>query len=102
MKVGYGLLTAFYTHPGEKDNLVKILLEAAEALADYNTCIQYIISESETEADTVFVSEIWIDKGHHAASLDNPAVQESIARAKPMIKEIKQIQELDILGGKGV
>ncbi|EAC7102993.1 antibiotic biosynthesis monooxygenase [Listeria monocytogenes] len=102
MKVGYGLLTAFYTHPGEKDNLVKILLEAAEALADYNTCIQYIISESETEADTVFVSEIWIDKGHHAASLDNLAVQETIARAKPMIKEIKQIQELDILGGKGV
>ncbi|EAC7342293.1 antibiotic biosynthesis monooxygenase, partial [Listeria monocytogenes] len=32
----------------------------------------------------------------------NPAVQEIIARAKPMIKEIKQIQELDILGGKGV
>ncbi|CCQ20517.1 Undefined function [Listeria monocytogenes] len=30
MKVGYGLLTAFYTHPGE---------------------------------DTVFVSEIWVDKG---------------------------------------
>ncbi|EAV9867973.1 antibiotic biosynthesis monooxygenase [Listeria monocytogenes] len=102
MKVGYGLLTAFYTHPGEKDNLVKILLEAAEALADYNTCIQYIVSESETEADTVFVSEIWVDKGHHAASLDNPAVLETIARAKPMIKEIKQIQELDILGGKGV
>ncbi|EAE7386919.1 TPA_asm: antibiotic biosynthesis monooxygenase [Listeria monocytogenes] len=102
MKVGYGLLTAFYTHPGEKDNLVKILLEAAEALDDYNTCIQYIISESETEADTVFVSEIWVDKGHHAASLDNSAVQEIIARAKPMMKEIKQIQELDILGGKGV
>lgn len=35
-------------------------------------------------------------------SLDNPAVQETIKRAKPMIKEIKQIQELDILGGKGV
>ncbi|EAE6382968.1 antibiotic biosynthesis monooxygenase [Listeria monocytogenes] len=102
MKVGYGLLTAFYTHPGEKDNLVKILLEAAEALDDYNTCIQYIISESEPEADTVLVSEIWVDKGHHAASLDNPAVQETIKRAKPMIKEIKQIQELDILGGKGV
>ncbi|EIN5667180.1 antibiotic biosynthesis monooxygenase [Listeria monocytogenes] len=102
MKVGYGLLTAFYTHPGEKDNLVKILLEVAEALDEYNTCIQYIVSESETEADTVFVSEIWVDKGHHAASLDNPAVQETIARAKPMIKEIKQIQELDILGGKGV
>ncbi|EAC9068859.1 antibiotic biosynthesis monooxygenase [Listeria monocytogenes] len=102
MKVGYGLLTAFYTHPGEKDNLVKILLEAAEALDDYNTCIQYIISDSETEADMVFVSEIWVDKGHHAASLDNPAVQETIKRAKPMIKEIKQIQELDILGGKGV
>lgn len=66
MKVGYGLLTAFYTHPGEKDNLVKILLEAAEALDDYNTCIQYIVSESETEVDTVFVSEIWVDKGHHA------------------------------------
>lgn len=30
MKVGYGLLTAFYTHPGERDHLVKILLEAAE------------------------------------------------------------------------
>ncbi|EAG9220379.1 monooxygenase [Listeria monocytogenes] len=102
MKVGYGLLTAFYTHPGEKDNLVKILLEAAEALDDYNTCIQYIVSESETEVDTVFVSEIWVDEGHHAASLDNPAVQETIVCAKPMIKEIKQIQELDILGGKGV
>ncbi|AEO03189.1 TPA: antibiotic biosynthesis monooxygenase [Listeria monocytogenes] len=102
MKVGYGLLTAFYTHPGEKDNLVKILLEAAEALDDYNTCIQYIVNESETEPDTVFVSEIWVDKGHHKASLDNPAVKETIKRAKPMIKEIKQIQELDILGGKGV
>ncbi|HDU7437162.1 putative quinol monooxygenase [Listeria monocytogenes] len=102
MKVGYGLLTAFYTHPGERDHLVKILLEAAESLEEYNTCIQYIVSESENEADTVFVSEIWVDKGHHAASLDNPAVQKKIKRAKPMIKEIKQIQELDILGGKGV
>ncbi|EDO1180176.1 antibiotic biosynthesis monooxygenase [Listeria innocua] len=102
MKVGYGLLTAFYTHPGEKDNLVKILLEAAEGLDDYNTCIQYIVSESETEPDTVFVSEIWVDKEHHKASLDNPAVQETIKRAKPLIKDIKQIQELDILGGKGI
>ncbi|MBC2138314.1 putative quinol monooxygenase [Listeria innocua] len=102
MKVGYGLLTAFYTHPGEKDNLVKILLEAAEGLDDYNTCIQYIVSESETEPDTVFVSEIWVDKGNHKASLDNPAVQETIKRAKPLIKDIKQIQELDILGGKGI
>ncbi|MCD2247047.1 putative quinol monooxygenase [Listeria swaminathanii] len=102
MKVGYGLLTAFYTHPGERDHLVKILLEAAESLDEYNTCIQYIVSESENEADTVFVSEIWVDKGHHEASLDNPAVKETIERAKPLIKEVKRIQELDILGGKGV
>ncbi|EGC3029602.1 antibiotic biosynthesis monooxygenase [Listeria monocytogenes] len=98
MKVGYGLLTAFYTHPGERDHLVKILLEAAESLEEYNTCIQYIVSE----ADTVFVSEIWVDKGHHEASLDNPAVKATIERAKPLIKEVKRIQELDILGGKGV
>lgn len=102
MKVGYGLLTAFYTHPGERDQLVKLLLEAAEGLEEYNTCIQYVVSESETEADAVFVSEVWVDKGHHAASLDNEAVISLITKAKPLIKEIKQIQELDILGGKGI
>lgn len=102
MKVGYGLLTAFYTHPGERDQLASILLEAAESLEEYNTCIQYIVSASETEAETIFVSEIWVDKGHHEASLDNIAVKSMIAKAKPLIKEVKRIQELDILGGKGM
>ncbi|AHI55588.1 putative quinol monooxygenase [Listeria ivanovii] len=102
MKVGYGLLTAFYTHPGERDQLATMLLEAAESLEEYNTCIQYIVSVSETEADTIFVSEIWVDKGHHEASLDNISVKNMIQKAKPLIKEVKRIQELDILGGKGM
>ncbi|CAM4071007.1 antibiotic biosynthesis monooxygenase [Listeria booriae] len=102
MKIAFGLITKFKAHPGNRKALVNILLEAATGLDKYNACIQYVVSVNEEDPDTVIVSEVWTDEGHHAASLDNEEVKAVIERAKPLIHSIEKSVKMDVVGGKGL
>ncbi len=90
----------FKAQPGRGDELAEILLEAAEALHANDACLLYVISRED--ADTLWVTEAWTDREAHAASLDDPAAKDQIARAMPLIAGIDSRAELTPLGGKGV
>ncbi len=95
----HGKLTA---HPGQRDALVQILLEAADVLGSAPGCEIYFVSTSHTEPDAIWVTEVWRNEADHAASLSLPGVRELIIRAKPMIAAMSDSARTVPIGGKGL
>ncbi len=97
----YGLFGKFTAIPEKRDELVAILLKAADMLEKNNDCIQYIVSTSD-EPNIIWVNEIWNNKAAHEASLDPADIKALIKSAMPLIASMSDQTELHILGGKGV
>ncbi|MBT2287549.1 antibiotic biosynthesis monooxygenase [Paenibacillus albidus] len=94
----YGKLTA---HPGQRDALAGILLEAADLLKSNNDCYLYIVNVSDDDPNVVYVTELWKDAEAHTANLKNEEVLASIQRGRPLIAGAEPIK-LRALGGKGL
>lgn len=85
---------------GNGQNLLKILLEAAEEIKKVDTCFCYIVGMSADEKDSVYVYEVWESKDAHQASLQLDVVKKLIEKAMPIIESMTSYPELVIYGGK--
>lgn len=97
----YGYSGKFTAHPGKRDALLSVLLEAAKALEDNSDCIHYLVSVTN-EPDEIVVRETWTTKEAHDASLEPEEVREVIRSAMPLIATMSDQLETQIVGGKGV
>ena len=95
----HGKLTA---QAGQRDALLKIMLEAADLVGNAPGCEIYFVSTSQTEADAIWVTEVWRSEADHAASLSFPGVKELIVRAKPLIASMSDAARTVPVGGKGL
>ena len=95
----HGKLTA---QPGQRDALLKILLEAADLVGSAPGCEIYYVSTSPTEPDAIWVTEVWRSEADHAASLSFPGVRELIVKAKPLILSMSDSARTVPIGGKGL
>ena len=98
----YGLFGKLVATPGNGDALARHLLDAASALEDVTGCHLYVVSRDPTDADAVWVMESWESAEAHQASLGLEAVQDLIARARPIIASMGDRFELQPVGGKGL
>jgi quinol monooxygenase YgiN len=94
----HGKVTA---HPGQRDTLVDVLLKAAELVGNAPGCELYFVATSPTEADAIWVTEVWRSETDHKASLSVPGVKELISRGRPLIAAMEQVRSTPI-GGKGL
>lgn len=96
----HGKLTA---KPGHRDELAAILLEASQLIANAKGCKLYVIGKDESDANSVYVTEIWDSKLDHDNSLNVEGVRELIMKAMPILDGAPvKGQELEILGGAGI
>jgi quinol monooxygenase YgiN len=98
-KTMYGLIGQMKAAPGKRDELVGILSESTEGMPG---CLSYIVAKDATDADALWITEVWTDKDSHAASLKLPAVQAAIARARPIIAGFGHRFETVPIGGVGL
>jgi quinol monooxygenase YgiN len=96
----YGLFGKLITKEGERDTLVKILLEAAQSMENLVDCEIYLVNVSNDEPNAVFVYEVWSSESAHQDSLSLEATQTLIQRAKPIITGMERINTLMPRGGK--
>ncbi|MFC5925812.1 putative quinol monooxygenase [Micromonospora vulcania] len=89
------------TTPGHRDDVVAILLSGVDGLREAG-CDLYVVSVSTTDDVTIWVSEVWQSKEHHAASLQLPETRAAIGKAMPMLTGEFTGQELTVAGGLGV
>lgn len=78
----YGLFGKMTAAPGKRDELLGYM---AEGTGEMPGCILYVLSTSESEPDAVFIYEVWESRQYHADSLKLPAIQATIAKARPII-----------------
>ena len=98
----FGLIGKLKTHPGQRDALIDLLLEAAALMPEIEGCYLYVINKATDNPDTVWVTETWRSREDHDASLTNEAVLAIIASARPLIAEISGGFEVVPVGGKGL
>ena len=97
----FGLHGKFDAHPGKRQELVDILLEAAGLMEAAEGCELYVVSTSADE-DAVHVTEIWRTEADHDASLGIAGVADLIKRARPLIAGASESMRLTVHGGKGL
>jgi quinol monooxygenase YgiN len=95
----YGLLGKMRTTPGQRDAVTAILLAGTGSMPG---CLSYIVAHDPTDADAIWISEVWDSAESHTASLQLPAVQAAIAQARPMIAGFGERFETVPIGGHGL
>lgn len=82
---------------GQRDALVEILTRHSPGLADAG-CLHYEVGVSDEAPDTVFVSELWVTRAAHQASLELPSVRASIAEAMPLLTGVMGGHRFEVVG----
>ena len=95
----FGLLGKMRAQPGERAELIAILLEGTDAMPG---CKAYIVAEDAKEPDAIWITEVWDKAESHKASLQLPAVQAAIAKGRPLIAGFDSQVELNVAGGMGL
>ena len=85
--------------PGQRDALVAIMLEGIGAMPG---CLSYVVAADPADPDGIWVTEVWDSARSHQASLEIPAVQQTIARARPLIAGFSNRVETVPIGGHGL
>ena len=95
----YGLIGKIHAVPGGRDELAAILVDGVGGMPG---CRSYVVAHDPTDADALWVTEVWTDADAHRASLALPSVQDAIARGRPLIAGFGERIETRPVGGHGL
>jgi len=95
----YGLIGRIDAAAGHRDELIEILLEGTR---DMPGCLSYVVARDDTDADAIWITEVWVDEDSHRASLALPDVQAAIARGRSLILGFSQRTTTEPVGGHGL
>ena len=95
----YGLIGKMLCQPGQRDELIAILLEGTRGMPG---CLCYIIAKDSTDENAIWITEVWDSQASHEASLKLPSVQKAIAKGRPMITGFGERFTTIPAGGQGL
>jgi quinol monooxygenase YgiN len=95
----YGLIGKMKVVPGQREAMMQILLESTGEMPG---CLSYIIARDSADPDALWITEVWDNQASHKGSLGLPAVQQAIARARPLIAGFGERFETEPVGGFGL
>lgn len=95
----YGIIGKMKVSGGKRDALTDVLLNGISGMPG---CLSYVVARDPTDADALWITEVWESKTSHENSLSLPSVQEAIALGKPMIAGFGERFETEPVGGHGL
>lgn len=95
----YGLIGKMLAQPGHRDQLIELLLAGT---SDMPGCLSYVVAADVTNPNAIWITEVWDSPASHGASLQLPAVQTAIAKARPLIAGFGERFETQPAGGVGL
>ncbi len=95
----YGLIGKMIAKPGQRDALIAILLEGTGEMPG---CRSYIVAADPADPNAIWITEVWDSEADHNGSLQLPAVQEAISRARPLIEGFGERFVTAPVGGVGI
>ena len=95
----YGLIGKMLAQPGKRDELMGHLLAGTGEMPG---CLSYVVATDKANPDAIWITEVWDGPESHQASLKLPAVQATIAKARPLIAGFGERFETNPVGGVGL
>ncbi|MBD8064196.1 antibiotic biosynthesis monooxygenase [Devosia sp. PTR5] len=95
----YGLIGRMLAVAGKREELLSIMLESNAPMPG---CRSYVIARDPQSDDALWITEVWDSREQHQASLQLPHVQETIAKARPLIAGFAERFHTEPLGGIGL
>jgi quinol monooxygenase YgiN len=95
----YGLIGKMTAAPGQRDALVAILLAGTGEMPG---CLSYIVATDPSDADAIWITEVWDSREAHDDSLVLPTVKEAIAKGRPLIASVGDGVVTTPVGGHGL
>jgi quinol monooxygenase YgiN len=95
----YGLIGKMIAVSGQRDALISVLLEGT---AEMSGCLSYVVAKDPADVNAIWITEVWDSEQSHQVSLSLPAVQQAIARGKPLIASFGHTTVTEPVGGHGL
>ncbi|MBN8553582.1 MAG: antibiotic biosynthesis monooxygenase [Caulobacterales bacterium] len=95
----YGLIGKMQAQPGQRDALAGIMVAHTVGMPG---CLSYIVAHDPTDERAIWITEVWIDRESHQASLHLPQVQDAIRLARPILAGFGERFETVPIGGLGI
>jgi quinol monooxygenase YgiN len=95
----YGLIGKMMAVPGRRDEVLALLLADLEEMPG---CLSYVVARDPADPHGIWITEVWDNEASHKASLELPAVQAAIAKARPLIAGFERIAVTEPVGGLGL
>jgi quinol monooxygenase YgiN len=95
----YGLIGKMLAVPGQRDALVEILRSGTGVMPG---CLSYVIARDPSDADALWITEVWDDQASHEASLALPSVKAAIQKGRPLIAGFGERYITEPIGGYGL
>ena len=95
----YGLIGKMLAKPGKRDELIAHLMSGSDGMPG---CLSYVVATDPTNADAIWITEVWDSQANHQGSLKLPTVQATIAKARPLIAGFGERFETQPIGGVGL
>jgi quinol monooxygenase YgiN/uncharacterized glyoxalase superfamily protein PhnB len=95
----YGLIGKMTAVPGQRDTLINILMAGIHEMPG---CLSYVVARDPSDADAIWITEVWDSEENHRASLSLPQIQQAIAQARPLIAGFSDHTITEPVGGHGL
>lgn len=95
----YGLIGKMTAVEGQRDALIAILLEGVSGMPG---CLSYVVAKDPSDANAIWITEVWDSQESHKASLSLPSVRDAITRGKPLIAGFGDHTITEPVGGHGL
>ena len=94
----YGRMT---TQPGRRDEVVDLIRESVRAGGDASGLIAYTVNAVLEEPDTIWVTELWIDKAAHDTTTHSEPVRKVSQQMFALLTETPAGSYGDVLHAEG-
>jgi quinol monooxygenase YgiN len=98
----YGMSGKLEAQPGKRQELIEILLRAADIVGMMPGCRLYAVAQDLNDETAIWAMEIWDDKNSHDGSLKDDRVRNLISEAVPLMAGKPEGVELKVIGGYGI
>lgn len=83
----FGVCGRMTVQPGGRDEVFDLIREAVRAGGDASGLIAYTVMDSLEEPDTIWVTELWVDKAAHDATTRSEAVRKVTKQMLALLTE---------------
>ncbi|KAF1716935.1 antibiotic biosynthesis monooxygenase [Pseudoxanthomonas yeongjuensis] len=88
----YGLASKVNALPGQRENLVEVLLEISRLVLHGDGCLSHVVSIVPDDDDAIFITEYWLSHDAHRTVFALPGLFELMNQCQALAAGFEQTE----------